>query len=187
MSDIGVVARDGSVEDFFELYDPGLATSWRDRLYGTLLECALMNHDAGTRVVLANQLLDDGADASVVGDDGGTTAHILLSRVEYLPELEAPLLERLFDGGADINRVVRVKVLGTPLNALKKQYKFSDEFFAPFYDVFFSRDDLDLVGEMMNGHSGMNILRKSAELRPELLRRAEEYLRARGVDPDEVE
>ena len=185
MRNLWWVAQTGSVEEFLELYRPEMATSW-DRTFGALLDCVLARVDAASRVQLGARLLNDGADASALADDGGTTAHTLLSHHDHDPVVEAPLLERLFDGGADVNKVVRVKALGTPLNALKKQYKFSDEFFAPFYDVFFSRGDLDLQGEMMNGHSGMNILRKSAELRPELLRRAEEYLRARGVDPDEV-
>lgn len=187
MANIGWLAQTGSMEDFLAVYDAGMASTWRDRTFGTLLECALTRSDVQSRVELATRLLDDGADASVLADDGGTTAHILMARHDHIPHLEAPLLERLFDGGADVNKVVRVKALGTPLNALIGQFKFSDEFFAPFYDVFFSRDDLDLVGEMMNGHSGMNILRKSGGLRPGLLRRAEEYLRARGIDPDEVE
>lgn len=186
MENIGWVAQTGSSEEFLQVYEPGLAAAWRDRVFGTLLECALANHDPKTRVELGSRLLDDGADPSVLAEDGGTVAHAMLARHNHLPELEAPLLERLFDGGADVNKVVRTKALGTPLNALVGKFKFSDEFFAPFYDVFFSRDDLDLQGEMMNGHSGMNILRKSGDLRPDLLRRAEEYLRARGVDPDEV-
>ena len=187
MVDIGWLAQTGSVDEFLAAYDPGMASAWRDRTFGTLLECALTRADVQSRVELATRLLDDGADASVLADDGGTTAHLLLARHDHIPQLEAPLLKRLFDGGADVNKVVGVKALGTPLNVLVGQFKFSDEFFAPFYDVFFARDDLDLVGEMMNGHSGMNILRKSGELRPELLRRAEEYLRARGVDPEGVE
>lgn len=186
MSDIGALSSAVSAEEFLDRYEPWMAASWRDSFGDPLLARALANHDPVTRVDLASRLLDDGADASAQYENGGTAAHMLLAQVHHNPEVEAPLLERLFDGGADVNKVVRTKALGTPLNALVGKFKFSDEFFAPFYDVFFSRGDLDLQGEMMNGHSGMNILRKSAELRPELLRRAEEYLRARGVDPDEV-
>lgn len=187
MANIGWLAQTGSMEDFLAVYDAGMASTWRDRTFGTLLECALTRSDVQSRVELATRLLDDGADASVLADDGGTTAHILMARHDHIPHLEAPLLERLFDGGADANRRVGAKHLGTPLKALTRKFKFSDEFLAPFYDVFFSRDDLDLVTKDSRGISMLETIRRSGELRPGLLRRAEEYLRARGIDPDEVE
>lgn len=186
MRNLWWVAQTGSVEEFLELYRPEMATSW-DRTFGALLDCVLARVDAASRVQLGARLLNDGADASALADDGGTTAHTLLSHHDHDPVVEAPLLERLFDGGADVNKVVRVKNMGTPLKALTGQFRFSDEFFAPFYDVFFSRDDLDLVTKDSRGISMLETLRKSGELRPDLLRRAEEYLRARGVDPEEVE
>lgn len=187
MSDMESLSSDVSVAEFLDHYEPWMAASWRDSFGDPLLRRALANHDPATRVVLANRLLDDGADASVVGDDGGTVAHSLLARVEHDPVTEAALLERLFDGGADVNRRVGAKNLGTPLKALMRQFKFSDEFLAPFYDVIFSRDDLDLVAKDSRGISMLETIRRSGELRPGLLRRAEEYLRARGIDPDEVE
>lgn len=187
MVNIGWVAQTGSSDEFFELYESGMASTWRDRTFGTLLECALTRSDVKSRVELATRLLDDGADASVVADDGGTTAHTLLDRHDHIPQLEAPLLERLFDGGADLNRRVGAKNLGTPLKTLTRKFKFSDEFLAPLYDVFFSRDDLDLVTKDSRGISMLETIRRGGELRPKLLRRAEQYLRAQGIDPDEVE
>ncbi|WP_219814649.1 hypothetical protein, partial [Rathayibacter rathayi] len=57
-------------------------------------------------MAIANRLLDDGADPSLVSTDGDrvNVLHVLWGRArDRDPEAEAALIARLLDGGADIN------------------------------------------------------------------------------------
>ena len=63
----------------------------------------------------------------------------------------------------------------TPLQALASQLKFGDTELAPFYDVLLSRPDLDLTKPGLGGRSTLEDGRLLGELRPDLLRRLEEY------------
>jgi len=100
-------AERGSLADFLEVYKPGQATTERMPGGSTLLFRAMSNPDPRARVAIANQLLDDGADASIVTaspSDSGTVLHALWSvRRERDIPAEAALLARLLDGGADVN------------------------------------------------------------------------------------
>lgn len=67
---------------------------------------ALANRDPSDRIRIANLLMDEGADASVVANtDHVNVLHVLVSGLAegHDFEAEAVLLERLLDGGADIN------------------------------------------------------------------------------------
>lgn len=187
MANVRLVARSGSVDEVLAVYEPAMASSWTDSSGRTFLQCVLANKDPETRVALAGRVLDDGADAGELTQEGRTAAHVLLAQKRHDPHVEAPLLERLFDSGSDVNRVVVAKGAGTPLYTLAEQFNFTDEFFASFYDVFFARPDLDLVTPTLHGRSDLGNFRAWSERRSDLVRRAEEYLRARGVDPEEVE
>ncbi len=186
MANVRLVARSGTEEEVLALYEPAMASSWTDSSGRTFLHCVLANKDPGVRVALARRVLDDGADAAAVTGEGRTTAHVLLAQKRHDPPVEAPLLGRLFEEGADVNRVVVEKGAGTPLYTLAEQFTFTDDFFAPYYDVFFARPDLDLVTPALHDRSDLASFRLWSERRSDLVRRAEEYLRARDVDPDEV-
>ncbi|MER5701757.1 hypothetical protein ABT023_07335 [Micromonospora sp. NPDC002296] len=88
-------------------------------------------------------LLDDGADARMTSADGVNTLHAMLGNAALDSAIEAPVLRRLIDGGADVNGVA--KEFGTPLQVLFVQFRYTDEMLAPFYDVLFSCGDLDLL------------------------------------------
>ncbi|WP_145735553.1 hypothetical protein [Saccharopolyspora dendranthemae] len=181
------MARSGSVDDFLALYEPSMATGWTDSSGRSLLHCVLANKDPAARVALANRVLDDGADASALTEEGRTAAHVLLAQKRHDPPAEAPLLERLFDGGADVNHVVKAEQAGTPLYALAEQFQFPDEFFAPYYDVFFARPDLDLTKGTLHGQCDMWIFRGWWDRRSDLVRRAEDYLMTVvGIHPRDV-
>ena len=186
MANVRLVARSGSVDEVLAVYEPAMASSWTDSSGRTFLQCVLANKDPVTRVALADRVLDDGADADALTQEGRTAAHVFLAQKRHSPSVEAPLLERLFDSGSDVNRVVVAKGAGTPLYTLAEQFQFTDEFFGPFYDVFFARPDLDLVTPTMHERSDLGNFRAWSDRRSDLVRRAEEYLRVRGVDPDEV-
>lgn len=191
MVNVPLVARSGTEQEVLALYEPAMATSWTEGSGRSFLHCVLANKDPQVRVALAERVLDDGADAAQLTSEGRTTGHVLLAQKRYDPPVEAPLLRRLLDSGSDVNRVVVARQAGTPLYTLAEQFTFTDEFFAPFYDVVFARDDLDLVTPTLHGRSDLETFRLWHERRADLVRRAEELLRARsgpGItgDPDPV-
>ena len=61
--------------------------------------------------------------------DGTTTLHVLLGRGIYDFDVDAALLTRLLNGGAEINTVIAK--FGTPLETLAEKFKFTDQTLAP--------------------------------------------------------
>ena len=141
-------AERGSLADFLAVYEPGQATTERMPGGSTLLFRAMSNPDPRARVAIANQLLDDGADASVVTaptSDSGTVLHALWSvRRERDIPAEADLLARLLDGGADVNH--RSPRFGLPIIAMiQKAVIAGDDLLAIWVVVVdHSRPDLSL-------------------------------------------
>jgi ankyrin repeat protein len=166
----GVVSR--SYAEFMSVYGDSDASLIADEL---LLQ-SLGNNDVAARIAIADQLLDDGADPAAQYQDGdcANTLHVLLGRGLHDFEAEVPLLTRLLDGGADINKVIRK--FGTPLETLAAQFKFSDETLAPFYDVLFARDDLDLLHTSVHGRSVYANVQKWVQRREALVARMDEHL-----------
>src|SRR5690349_2352237 len=110
-------AMQGTAEEFRAAYQPGTANEALDPAGRTLLHVALGNNDPASRVAIAEALLDDGADATTLsGAERYTVLHILFGRLTHDFELEAPLLKRLLDAGADVNAVAAD--VGTPLQTL---------------------------------------------------------------------
>lgn len=107
---------------------------------------SLANKDIEARVSITTRLLDDGADPSVVSD-GINVLDILFGRPGHDAELEAPMLYRLIEGGADINVVSNR--FGPPLVGLIENGPMPETARVPFYDVFFQRPDLDLAAPAM--------------------------------------
>ncbi|GGO57470.1 hypothetical protein GCM10012287_53430 [Streptomyces daqingensis] len=193
MHSLARTARRGTYEEFLSRYEPGAARA-ADSTGRTLLHAALANGDLHARVAIAVRLLDDGADAAALsGAEGFTTLHVLLGRGKHDFPGEAPLLERLLDGGADVNRAV--ERFGTPLHTAARQFAFTDAALAPFYDVLFARPDLGRVSKSRLGHATLrhaldlagadgrppylDTARQMLPLRAGLVARIEEYL---GVD-----
>lgn len=183
MASLSYAASSGTVEEFDAEYTPEQATRWSSVTGQTLLHLALSNTDPHVRAQIAGRLLDDGADpAAVFGPEGYTTVHVLLGRRRHDAAVDAPLLRRLLDGGADVNAASTTT--GTPVQTLASQGKFSDAELGPFYDVLFARPDLDLRRPGKGGRSTLESVRLMAARRPELVARAEAYARQRG-EPDE--
>jgi hypothetical protein len=168
-----------SYEEFLEVYQPQDAATWRDIHGRTLLHLALHNGTPAHRVRIVDRLLDDRVDASAVALSEKINAlHVLWGENRHEFALEAPLLERLLDAGADPNGLS--PVWGTPLQVLAAKLKFSDAQLAPFYDVVFARPDLDLLGPGRRGHSPLQSARLLGQRRPDLVERMETYLTAHG-------
>ena len=169
------VLRRGTIEALDAVYRP----SWVRYDYDgttTLLNLALANPDPVQRVALACRLIDDG-----VGADRWQPLHVLFGRNDHDFELEAPLVQRMLDEGADVNRVVRDKKRGTPLEYLAGMGKFSDRDLAPFYDALLAWPALDLLQTSSHDRAVLANLRKMAPIRAELVRRAEQVLHDRGI------
>lgn len=179
MADIRHVAKHGTFDEFVQAYDPAHDDT------ADALHAALGNGDLEARVAIAERLLDDGADPlTLVGSEKFSTLHVLLAQSFHDVDAEVPLLRRLLDGGADVNAVA--EGWGTPLQTLASVRKFSDSTLAPFYDVFFSRPDLDLLKPGKAGRSTLESARRSAK-RAELATRMEQYLTDRGIAVPERE
>lgn len=158
-------AQTGTFEDFIKVYTAADAT-----LLGAggrpLLFYSIMNRDVDARVAITTRLLDDGADASVVSG-GINVLHVLFGRRGHDAKLEAPVLGRLIERGADINLVS--KRSGPPLVGLMEHGPLPESARIPFYDVFFEYPDFDLgvpamranktLKDFILSHSGMPLLR----------------------------
>ena len=158
-----------SYDEFMSVYNASDASLIADKL----LLRSLVNNDTTARIAIASQLLDDGADPAAEDADL-TTLHALLGRGLHDFEAEVPLLKRLLDGGADINKVIRK--FGTPLETIAEKFNFSDETLAPVYDVLFARDDLDLLKTSLHNRSVYANVQKWASRRAALVARMDEYL-----------
>ena len=180
MVDLAHLAGRGTFEEFTAHYEQGQARSWRGHEGMTLLHDAVANSDPGERVRISTLLLDDGADASALAmRERFTTLHMLFGTNDHDFEAEAPLLQRLLDAGADINHVAGGR-WGTPLQTLAAKLKFSDERLGPFYDVIFSRPDLDLLKPGKQGRTDLDSARLLSFKREGLTARMEDYLRRHG-------
>jgi hypothetical protein len=116
MPSIIILARSASFDEFMREYDPAMAKVHRPGAQ-TLLFSSVVNRDIEARVAITNRLIDDGADPSVVAS-GVNALHVLFGRKGHDAALEAPMLKRLIEGGADIN--LASKKWGPPLVLVMK-------------------------------------------------------------------
>jgi hypothetical protein len=168
-------AKHDTYAQFMRQYDRRLAVEYRGSGTTALLG-ALANRNPADRVRIAYQLLDDGIDAATISTrDGINALHVLFSgRKRHDFPAEAPLLERILEGGADLN--LRSPRFGVPLEELSRMNA-SDFDLVPFYEVVFGRPDLDL-GVVISPHTGATLRGLLAELpseRADLQRRAADY------------
>lgn len=108
----GTAARRGTLNDLKKAIKDYPKINWRD-----LLVWAIGNRDPTSRVEIVNWMLDHGADAAQITHHGNLNAlHILFSEPKHDYSMEAKVLLRLLEGGADINLKAQ-KGGGTPLDA----------------------------------------------------------------------
>lgn len=179
------LAQKSSVEKFLAAYQPEMARGSSAGGSLNALSGAVTNRDLEARVFITNRLLDDGADPSVSGDDGTNLLHQLFFQREHDFVAEAPVLARLFAGGADINEYS--PKWGRPLQVLMENRGLRDRLLGPFYDVIFAQPGIDWeVPVSLKSQAEKRTLRElveaAGERRPEMLRRMREYL-ADGPSP----
>ncbi|WP_461515373.1 hypothetical protein [Rathayibacter agropyri] len=110
---------------------------------------ALMNKDPRARLAIANRLLDDGADPSLVSTsrDRINVLHALWGRArDRDPEAEAALIARLLDGGADIN--LRSPRFGLPLTMLVTDISASHEYLRAVFAAVTAHSRPDLTAHV---------------------------------------
>lgn len=173
------VLKSGSYQDFDAAYD-STWVHYDGYSEATLLTLAAGNTEPASRIAIVQRLLDDGADVAQ-----GTPLHSLVGANKHDFTAEAPVLERMLDAGADINQVD--PRFGTPLETAAAKFKFSDSDLEPFYNVFLSRNDLDLLAPGLGDRPVLVNLRKWYAKRALLVERAEDLLRSRNIPVPEPE
>lgn len=166
--------RSGSFEDFKTSLDENPDFDWKHFFLR-----AFRNQDLTGRVEIVNWMLDHGADpAHVKRGEGINALHVLFTQREHDFVGEARLLQRLLDGGADIN--LKAPKWNVPIYALWENSVVSDEELAPFYDVLFSYPgiDWDVIVKKVFGvpTSFRDYVDHAAKRCPELHRRMHDYL-----------
>lgn len=170
-----MLAKRSTLKEFLEEVGARGPVDWSDPLWTETLSGAIANKSPEDRVAIANFVLDQGVDPSVVSEgDNINVLHVLFSGLadEHDFELEAPLLRRLLDGGADIN--LRSPRFGYPLEALSWMAATDDDL-QPFYDVVFARPDIDMSA-IINKHGSTLGELLTSTTRPDMTRRAQEYM-----------
>lgn len=149
-----------------------------------LLFSSLGRRDVSDRIKLANYFLDQGADPSYVDSyNRANCLHVLFKRWEYDYQREAPVLQRLLDGGADINQ--RAGKFGYPLELVTMLLP-NETDINHFYDVIFAHPGIDF-GVIVNRVTGATLADLYFELPPvmaEETARAKEYIAQHGLRGD---
>ena len=149
-----------------------------------LLFSSLGRRDVSDRIKLANYFLDQGADPSYVDKyNRANCLHVFFQCWERDYEREAHVLQRLLDGGADINQ--RSRRTGYPLE-LVRMLPPNDGEINHFYDVIFAHPGIDF-SVVINRVSGATLADQYLGLPPalsEATARAKEYIAQHGLRGD---
>ncbi|MEO8527728.1 MAG: hypothetical protein ABI435_01485 [Pseudolysinimonas sp.] len=155
MTDPKLLASRATLEEFLAAYDPTMIPFKTYVGGATVLFGAVANPDPQARIDIANRLLDDGADPSIVTTDRNdrvNVLHVLWSRAHErdIPR-EGELVARLIDGGADIN--IRSPRFGPPLLEMIDHAVISLEYLYAMWDVVVahSEPDMSIVLPLANG------------------------------------
>ncbi|NQX12103.1 hypothetical protein HQQ80_10745 [Microbacteriaceae bacterium VKM Ac-2855] len=133
------------------VYDPVTMHNYVKDGIGGFLSKAMANEDPVARLAIANRLLDDGADPSLVSTDGDrvNVLHVLWGRDrDRDPEPEAALIARLLDGGADIN--LRSPRFGLPLTMLSQKIVATPEYLPAVFAAITAHSRPDLTAHIDN-------------------------------------
>lgn len=173
-------ASEQTYEEFLSWYDPKTTPYWRVG-DSTALSGAVANPSVENRIAIANRLLDDGAVATIVLKSNQTNLlHHLFEQREHDWVREARLVQRLIDGGADINQ--RSPKFGPPLKTLYEEAR-GDAALGPLYDIIFALPnlDFDIFVSKTSGNAPYSLreLIERGVRKREMARRISEYLAKR--------
>ena len=170
----GTAAKYGTLNDLKKAVEDYPEVNWRSFLFW-----AIGNADPTSRVEIVNWMLDHGVDAVQITSPGNINAlHVLFNQREHDYSMEAKVLLRLLEGGADIN--LKAQKWGVPLLMLNNNLNIKDNDLGPFYDVIFSWPGIDWEVRAGKAFGKPVTLRQVVDLaekrRPEMCRRMHEYL-----------
>lgn len=173
----------GSFEEFLESVQARPKVDWRK---GVLQ--VPYNQDIQARIAILNWMLDRGLDLSArVGEHNINILHTFFRERKHDIAAEASLLQRMLDAGADIN--LRSMKSGLPLGIMFTNSDLPDEEMGPWYDVIFSRLDVDwgawAGGPRDSPTSLRQVVERLAKPCPEANRRLRDYL-VNGPSPRPV-
>lgn len=157
---------------FLKVYDPDQNDATEMLLAG------LINRDPDARARIGNDMLDRDADPTVV-DHGQNTLTLLLSH-DDLGEGNAALVQRLVDGGADVD--FRESRGDVPIKLAVKIGAESNKQRRPIYEALFGKNvDLDEPSSVRNPKNTIGQwLRMCVDHQTEDLKVMDEFLTARG-------
>ena len=170
----GTAAKRGTLNDLKKAVEDYPEVNWRSFLFW-----AIGNADPTSRVEIVNWMLDHGADAAQITSPGNINAlHVLFNQREHDYSMEAKVLLRLLEGGADIN--LKAQKWGVPLLTLNNNLNIKYHDLKPFYDVIFSWPGIDWEAGAGKAFGKPVTLRQVVDLAgnrlPEMCRRMHEYL-----------
>lgn len=116
-------------------------------------------------------LIGEGAELKGTNEESETLFHILFSRPKHIMEQTVELTQILIDAGVDINQLDAKH--RAAIQYLISHPKFTDEDFAPLYDVIFQNCTLEVNAKNDWGYTPIELARK-LQYRADLLKRMTE-------------
>ena len=165
-------ARTQTLAQFKEVYDKRLLNE-TPQDGSPVIFCAMANQTPQNRYDIVKFLIGEGAELKGTNEESETLFHILFSRPKHIMEQTVELTQILIDAGVDINQLDAKHEVA--IQELISQPKFTDEDFAPLYDVIFQKCTLELNTKNDWGYTPIELARKTP-YRADLLRRMTEQM-----------
>ena len=163
-------ARTQTLAQFKEVYDKRLLNE-TPQDGSPVIFCAMANQTPQNRYDIVKFLIGEGAELKGTNDESATLFHILFSRPKHIMEQTVELTQILIEAGADINQLDAKHRVA--IQYLISHPKFTDEDFAPLYDVIFQNCTLEVNAKNDWGYTPIELARK-LQYRADLLKRMTE-------------
>lgn len=163
-------ARTQTLAQFKEVYDKRLLNE-TPKNDSPVIFCAMANQTPQNRYDIVKFLIGEGAELKGTNDESATLFHILFSRPKHNMEQTVELTQILIEAGVDINQLDAKNRVA--IQYLISHPKFTDENFAPLYDVIFQNCTLEVNVKNDWGYTPIELARK-LPYRADLLRRMTE-------------
>lgn len=163
-------ARTQTLAQFKEVYDKRLLNE-TPQDGSPVIFCAMANQTPQNRYDIVKFLIGEGAELKGTNEESETLFHILFSRPKHIMEQTVELTQILIDAGVDINQLDAKNRVA--IQYLISHPKFTDEDFAPLYDVIFQNCTLEVNVKNDWGYTPIELARK-LPYRADLLRRMTE-------------
>ena len=163
-------ARTQTLAQFKEVYDKRLLNE-TPQDGSPVIFCAMANQTPQNRYDIVKFLIGEGAELKGTNEESATLFHILFSRPKHIMEQTVELTQILIDAGVDINQLDAKH--RAAIQYLISHPKFTDEDFAPLYDVIFQNCTLEVNAKNDWGYTPIELARK-LQYRADLLKRMTE-------------